>query len=125
MPVRLTALAGLLAGLVLALPAAGHAAPTASSAATCSVKSDGRKLGPTYVTALSATGTSCTTAKKVVKAFDACRRANGGADGTCTKKVRGYRCRETRGEAIPTQYDAKVRCTTAGRSVRFSYTQFT
>ena len=33
--------------------------------------------------------------ERVVKAFNACRRANGGVKGRCTKRVLGYRCSET------------------------------
>lgn len=109
---------------VLALCAGAHAAPTASTAATCDVSKDGRKLGATYVTSLSATKVSCTKAKKLVKSFNKCRRSHGGADGRCAS-FSGYTCTETR-KAIPTEFSAKASCkASGGRRLKFSYSQFT
>jgi hypothetical protein len=113
------ALAALLTALVLAggAPAAG--------ATTCDVRKDGRKLGTTYVTSLKVSHVSCAKGKSVVKAFNACRRANGGVKGRCAKRVLGYRCTEKRGDSIPTQYSAKASCKSTTRTVRFDYTQYT
>ena len=108
-----------LAGLALLAAAPAHAATT------CDLKRDGRKLGATYVTSLKATQVSCAKAKRVVKAFNVCRKAHGGADGTCTSSVQGFRCTEKRGAAIPTQYSSRVTCRSASRRVQFAYTQFT
>jgi hypothetical protein len=120
--VVLPSLATVVAALAVCVSA--HAAPTASAAATCDVSKDGRKLGATYVTSLSATNVSCTKAKKLVKSFNSCRRAHGGADGKCTS-FSGYRCTETR-KAIPTEFSAKVTCkASGGRRLKFAYTQFT
>jgi hypothetical protein len=105
--------------LVLLHPPAG-----ASAATTCSVKKDGRKLGTTYVTKLTVTSVTCTTAKSVVKAFHRCRRSNGGVSGHCTRAVEGFRCTETR-DTIPTQFVARATCRSGGRAIRFTYTQFT
>jgi hypothetical protein len=111
-------------GLLSALVVAAAAAP-AHAATTCDVSKDGRKLGATYVTALSATKLSCAAAKKDVKAYHACRRSHGGAAGRCTKRVKGFACAETR-KAIPTEFSAKVRCSASGgRKLTFAYTQFT
>jgi hypothetical protein len=119
--VALVALAAL-----LFVAATGQATSGAPRTATkCDVKRDGRRLGATYVTSLSATNVSCTKAKRVVKAFNACRKAHGGADGTCTSSVQGYHCTEKRGAAIPTQYSSRVTCRSAARRVQFAYTQFT
>jgi hypothetical protein len=116
------------AALLLAVAVAPtHAAPNAHAhaAATCDLSKDGRKLGATYVTSLSATKLGCAAAKKAVKAFNACRRAHGGAAGRCPSKVKGFSCRETR-KAIPTEFSAKVRCSASGgRRLAFGYTQFT
>jgi hypothetical protein len=60
--------------VVLAVSAGAHAAPTATAAATCDVAKDGRKLGATYVTSLSATKVSCAKAK-TLGAGDAAARA--------------------------------------------------
>jgi hypothetical protein len=104
--------------------AGAHAVPVASTAATCDVAKDGRKLGATYVTSLSATKVGCAKAKTLVKSFNKCRRAHGGADGKCTS-FSGYTCTETR-KAIPTEFSAKVSCkASGGRRLKLAYTQFT
>jgi hypothetical protein len=110
--------------VVLAVSTGAHAAPTATAAATCDVAKDGRKLGATYVTSLSATKVSCAKAKTLVKSFNSCRRAHGGADGKCSS-FSGFTCTETR-KAIPTEFSAKVSCkASGGRQLKFAYTQFT
>lgn len=117
--------AALCVAAALTTPASGLAqAPAAHAAKTCKVPSDDR-WGPTYVTSLSVRSVSCAEGSAVVKAFDRCRVANGGADGTCAKPVRRYRCTERRGAAIPTQFDAKVSCRRGVARVAFGYTQFT
>lgn len=95
----------------------------AHASKTCDVRSVERKLGPTYVTSLSASGVSCGSAKRLVKAFHACRRANGGVKGRCAA-ASGYRCNERR-TSIPTQFSAKVTCRRSGATVVHTYTQFT
>jgi hypothetical protein len=107
-------------GLLVASASAG-----AASSTTCDIRKDGRKLGTTYVTSLKVSHVSCTAAKRVVKAFHACRREAGGVKGRCDKRVRGYRCTERRGDTIPTQFSAKVTCKRSPRVIRFSYTQYT
>ncbi len=121
--VAVPSLAVLGAGLVMCV-GAHAAAPMASTAATCDVSKDGRKLGATYVTSLSATKVSCAKAKKLVKSFNKCRRSHGGADGKCAS-FSGYTCTETR-KSIPTEFSAKARCqASGGRRLTFSYSQFT
>src|SRR4051794_13232673 len=117
--IRLPAVATLLFTAV-----AAHAVSPAAAATRCDVSKDGRKLGTTYVTKLTATKVTCTKAKSVVKAFQRCRRANGGAKGRCVSRVQGFRCTETR-ETIPTQFDARATCRDGVRAIRFSYEQFT
>jgi hypothetical protein len=97
----------------------------AGAATTCDVRKDGRKLGTTYVTSLRVEHVSCTKAKKVIKAFNVCRKARGEVKGRCERRVLGYRCSEQRGDIIPTQYSARATCKDAGRVVRFRYTQYT
>ena len=111
-------------GVVL-VSSAGAAPVSPRAATTCDVKRDGRKLGTTYVTSLKTTQVSCAKAKRVVKAFNACRKSHGGVAGRCTTSVQGFRCAEKRGAAIPTQYSSRVTCTSGARQVRFAYTQFT
>jgi hypothetical protein len=103
---------------------AGAGAQTAHASAKCSLGKDGRKLGATYVTSLKVTRVSCSSGKKVVKAYNACRRAHGGVKGRCSKKVLGYHCSETR-KSIPTEFTATVGCKAGSRRVNFKYTQFT
>ncbi|HEU4658392.1 MAG TPA: hypothetical protein VFR97_12740 [Capillimicrobium sp.] len=123
---RAAAIAGALAATVAlpSLPAASADTPIASAAGACKV-GDGRGLGPTYVTSLRVSGTSCATGKKVVRAYYQCRVRNGGKRGRCTSKVLGFRCSERRGSSIPTQFDAKVTCRKGGATVKHAYTQFT
>src|SRR4051795_5866061 len=109
---------------LLGAAAAAHSASPAAAANRCDVSKDGRKLGTTYVTKLTATNVTCTKAKSVVKAFHRCRRANGGAKGRCVSRVQGFRCTETR-ETIPTQFDARATCRDGSRVIRFNYEQFT
>jgi hypothetical protein len=98
-------------------------APAAATAKGCG---HSRSLGATYVTKISANGVSCGKAKDVIRAFNGCRRDNGGADGTCSRRVAGgFRCSEgsrTRGLG---QYFATVSCKKGGRRVRFTYHQNT
>jgi len=113
-------MAAVLGGLLVQL-----ANPERAGAATrCSLKKDGRKLGTTYVTKLMVTSVTCTKAKSVVKAFQRCRRSNGGVTGRCTTSVQGYRCTETR-DTIPTQFVSRASCRSGSRAIRFTYTQFT
>jgi hypothetical protein len=100
-------------------------APQAVAAAACKTPADGHGWGPTYVTSMSAKGASCAQGTALVKAYYACRIAHGGKKGKCKAKVLGYRCTEKRGDAIPTQYDAKVTCAKGSARVQHTYTQFT
>lgn len=95
----------------------------AHASRACDIRAVERKLGPTYVTSLTASGVSCGSAKRLVKAFHACRRANGGVKGRCAS-ASGYRCKERR-TSIPTQFSAKVTCRRTGATVVHTYTQFT
>lgn len=115
--------------IVLALAPVAAARPHARAAKSCSLSSAERggskpsTLGPTYVTSLSATGTSCAKAKRVVRAFHRCRLANGRA-GRCARKVRRYRCSEQRSSS-PAQIDSSVTCKRGSRRVTHRYTQNT
>ena len=114
---RTTALAVLLGAALAAAPA--HAATR-----NCNVQRDAGSYGVTYVTSLKVTNTSCASGKKVVRAFNRCRKASGGIKGHCTRRVLGYRCRETRTD-IKTQFSSKVTCRDGTRRVVFTYTQNT
>ena len=122
MPRRLI-LTGL--AVLLAVVAGSALAPHASAAGSCSLAGKERKLGPTYTTALKVTGVSCRAGKKLVKAYYRCRVENGGADGRCVKRVRGFSCTEKRVNVIPTQFDARVTCAKGSNRVKHDYTQYT
>lgn len=113
---RVLPLTALVAVLLLALPAA-------SQARSCGIRGDERDLGATYVTSVKARKISCSGAREVVRAFHACRRDRGGADGRC-KRFSGWRCREKR-VSSPTQYDSRAKCRKGGKRVIQRYTQNT
>ncbi len=114
------ALGPVLVACVLSLvPAAADAKTT-----TCKIPSGTEDTyGPSYVTSIKATNTTCTRAKALVKAFHKCRLKHG-PSGRCATKVSGYACRETRG-GIATQFSGKVTCTKGPAKVFHTYTQFT
>ena len=127
---RLTPTCVLLATLaVLAVPVAAPgqdagSGPTAqASARRCHLSvREQRHLGTTYVTSLSVRITTCRNAKRIVRAYHACRRVHGGKDGRCTG-VFGYRCRERRFNKSRLSYDARARCAKGARRVWHTYTQ--
>jgi hypothetical protein len=85
--------------------------------------SEARGLGASYVTKLVVKNTSCGDGKKVTAAYHECRRDNGGADGRCKSKVRGFKCKEGRREGVPdVQYSAKVVCKKGSAKVVQNYT---
>jgi hypothetical protein len=113
--------------LALLLAAAATAAPAAAASTPrqCELTtSEQTRLGATYVTSLAVSRVSCARGKQVVKAFQACRKAHGGATGRCPARPLGYRCTERRG-GIATQFSAKVVCRRGAATVQHTYTQFT
>jgi hypothetical protein len=114
----ITAFAVAAACLAILAPTAG-ADPVATASKTCSV-GDQRSYGTTYVTAISATNTSCRNAKRLVRAFHACRP---GKSGKCPS-VKGYSCSEKRTKS-PTQYYSNVTCRNGSKTVKHTYTQWT
>jgi hypothetical protein len=109
--------------LLLVLAALLAVAAPAGAATRCDVRRDGRRLGPTYVTSLAVVRVSCTEGKAVIRAYDRCRRAHGGADGRCPSRVRRFRCFERR-RSSPAEISATVDCRRGARRVRFAYSQF-
>jgi hypothetical protein len=117
--------AGLICGAVAGVTGSvATAAPVANAAANCSVGS-GQHDGPTYLTALSVSGTSCGTGLAVVKAYHACQLKHGGVKGTCSSTVDGFRCTEKRGPSIATEFISSVSCTSHAKRVAYKYEQFT
>lgn len=116
----------LLCGLMaLALTSLSSAAD-ASRSRGCDISGQEDELGASYVTSLKVKNTGCGEGKKVVKAFNECRRKNGGANGKCKSRVKGYKCNEGKRSGVPgVQYNATVKCKDGGKKVIFSYTQNT
>ncbi len=105
----------------LALPAAAGAATTCK----LSLKT-ARSMGPTYVTLMKVTGTSCSNGIKVTKAFHTCRLKKG-RTGRCTTRVFGYSCTDRRpsSERIPTQFTGYVICKKGSARITHTYQQNT
>lgn len=110
----------ILAALAFAFAApAAQAEPAASVSASCSIK--GNFPPASYVTSISGTRVACSKARKVVKAYHACR---GKKAGKCSRKVLGFKCREGKRQTVPgVQYSARVACSKGKAKVNSSYTQ--
>jgi hypothetical protein len=111
--------------LTSAAAAGAATAPVASAAGGCNLAGKYRTLGPTYVEQLSVSHTSCATGVNVIKAYNHCRLASGGAKGYCHSKVLGFRCSEQRPQTGPIQFIAKVHCTSGRAVVNFTYSENT
>jgi hypothetical protein len=111
---------GLLAGVPAASVGSG---PTATAATKCSLSSKPRAYGPTYVTSLRVSGTSCRNGRKLVRGYYNCRIHNGGRKGRCSG-VYGYHCHESRTSSA-VQFDALAKCSKSGRRIDHRYTQNT
>jgi hypothetical protein len=106
---------GLLACLLVAVCAAGAglggvasaAGPRASAAVARTCKAP-HYPSVGYFDSVSATGTTCATADKLVLAYFRCRTKSGLA-GRCKVAVLGFKCTETR-NSIPTEIDARDTC---------------
>ena len=93
-------------------------------ASGCSIPHQGEHLGPTYLTALSVSGTSCSTGLAVVGAYHACQLKHGGVTGKCSSAVDGFHCTEKRGPSIPTEFFSSVACQNRSKRVNYKYSQF-
>jgi hypothetical protein len=101
--------------IALALPLTGaSAAPTATASKGCGYS---RSLGFTYVNKITAKGTTCGKAKKLIKAY----HGAGAGDRT----VNGYKCSDKVVAESPVQYDATASCKKGTKKVSFIYTQNT
>jgi hypothetical protein len=114
--------AALALAALLALP---FALPAQAKTTKCNVQRDSDKYGPSYITSLKVTNTTCKRGKEVVRAFHKCRHAHGGRDGRCPKTARpeGYKCTETRSK-IATQLTGHVTCTKSSVKIVHDYTEF-
>jgi hypothetical protein len=74
---------------------------------------------------LSVAGTTCTAGLTVVRAYHTCQLAHGGVKARCNSPVEGFRCRETRGPSIATEFYSTVSCVDQSKRVDYKYSQFT
>src|SRR5665213_967797 len=101
----------LLLALLCLLPGTSStAAGIATAAAACSIPHKGEHLGPTYLTSLSVSGTSCSTGLTGVREYLYCQLKRGGSKAKCASRVDGFLCSEIRGPSIPTEYYSNVSC---------------
>jgi hypothetical protein len=123
---RLTILAALLLAASVALLAAGAVPARSASTRTCHLTSSEQDPPgdvPTYNLTLKAKGSSCTTAKKVMKAFHKCRSATG---FVCTKKLLAHwTCSGHKTSGTPVLFYANFTCKWGTRRVTSSYQQNT
>jgi hypothetical protein len=112
------AIVSLLAALSIALLAGGSA-----QAASCGgmPKYPSSKGG--YFQTLRVTNISCKLGKSLMGSHYRCRVKNG-IKGHCTR-IRGYRCTEHRGLAIPTEYSGEVTCRSGTKRFVYTYQQNT
>ena len=77
----------------------------------------------TYVYTVKTRNVSCGKAWKVIKAFHACRKENGGARGRCKSRVDGYACDEGKRDNVVAgvRYRANVVCTKGSKKVKHEY----
>jgi hypothetical protein len=119
-----------LAGLLVALLApSGSASPVAHTASfsACDISGKQQDLGASYVTSLKVQGVSCTKAEKLIKAYHQCRHQAGGAAGTCSATLLGFKCKDGGRTGVPNvQYNATAKChkvSNASKRVKSRYTQ--
>ncbi|MEA2154445.1 MAG: hypothetical protein QOE11_585 [Solirubrobacteraceae bacterium] len=76
---------------------------------------------PTYNLSVKTRGASCTTAKKVARACQACRAKSA---VVCGHKVLGsWRCTGAKDSSTPVLFYATVTCTSGGRRAKSTYQQ--
>jgi hypothetical protein len=84
---------------------------------------------PLPIRSLALLATSCASAKKLALAYDKCRARDGGREGACAKafRVLGYSCMESPAASgmTPVEFNARVTCRRAARTIVHSYQQNT
>ena len=119
-PTIATLAAACVLAIVVLIPTA-HAVPRAAGAAR--VCTPPRYPGSGYFTSLTVKRVTCTTGRKLARAYYRCRTHSGPA-GRCHSRVLHYRCGETR-ESIPTEINARVSCRRGAKRVIHTYQQNT
>ena len=91
---------------------------------SCNINGKQQNLGASYVTTIEVAKVSCAQAEKVVVAYHACRRQNGGAGGTCDTAVMGFTCSEGPRQSVPgVQFNATADCRKGDAEIKSAYTQ--
>jgi hypothetical protein len=81
-----------------------------------------RSTYATYIQQLKVRNTSCGKGWKLLKAFHECRKENGGKDGRCKSRVRGYNCDEGKRSGVQgVRYSATVVCKDGSKKVTHLY----
>jgi len=102
----------------------GSTSTSAANLSSCNIDGKQQNLGASYVTSIDVAGVSCGQAEKVVVAYHACRRQNGGAGGTCNAAVMGFTCTEGARQSVPgVQFNATADCRKGDAEIKSSYTQ--
>jgi hypothetical protein len=101
------------------------ATASAQAAGSCAIPQGGEHLGPTYLTYLSVSDSTCATGLAVVRAYHDCQLKHGGVAARCTSPVDGFSCIEKRGPSIPTEFYGRVSCADHSKRVDYKYSQFT
>jgi hypothetical protein len=103
--------------------AASPGAQSAVSLTTCDISGKQTSLGASYVTSLKVASLSCAKGEKTIKAYHACRKANGGA--VCESPGKGFSCKEGPRSGVPdVQYSATVKCRKGdSKRVKSRYTE--
>ncbi len=119
----LFAVFAMLAALVLMIGAPGAPAASYKKCSLSERDRDPPGEKPTYNLTLKHSKTTCSTARKVMKAFHSCRSKTA---YTCTRKVLSrWTCNGRKTSSIATQFNASFTCTRAGRRVQSAYQQYT
>jgi len=118
---RLTGIAVAVAAIIaVAVVVSPDADAPGTQPRRCAV-GDERSYGTTYVLRIGVSDATCSAARKLVRAFHACRP---GKQGRCEGPVAGYRCRERRFNRSALSYDSRVSCRHGRSRVTHTYTQF-
>jgi hypothetical protein len=102
----------------------GQTTKTSFQGTACDINGKQQDLGASYVTTIAVANVSCAQAEKVVVAYHACRRQNGGAGGTCDTAVMGFTCSEGPRQSVPgVQFNATADCRKGDAQIQSAYTQ--
>ena len=122
---RSGAAAALVAALGLSLAAVPAQAKTIKCEKAYSFQKNSDKFGPSYVTSLHVTNTTCKRGEEVIRAYQKCRHQHGGRKGRCPTSARpeGYRCTATQSRNA-NELTGKATCRKGTVRIVHTYTEF-